>query len=258
MTSMIYVDPDYGPSAAEILDAVRQSEGSPGAVRQLPRSRREARARLRPHDPRIARDIRPGKRATNGLPGEAPGMSRAAAAGRRPAPLENRLGALARRQPGRCASGLRPACRCRAAAEPGGVRARGPRRGLAGGAILAAARRGGANPRRLGARRTSTRRARRAQTTPRNVRSWRACSKRCAGPTTSVLPTRKPRCAASWSRRRRSAHEALEHQCRLALARSLCWQDRPCEAGEILGTIETSPAPSTRVRGADAPIAHPA
>ena len=41
-------------------------------------------------------------------------------------------------------------------------------------------------------------------------------------------------------------HEALEHQCRLALARSLCWQDRACEAGEVLGTIETSPAPATR------------
>jgi hypothetical protein len=26
MTSMVYVDPDYGPSAAEILDAVRQSQ----------------------------------------------------------------------------------------------------------------------------------------------------------------------------------------------------------------------------------------
>ncbi len=38
--------------------------------------------------------------------------------------------------------------------------------------------------------------------------------------------------------------EALEHQCRLALARSLCWHDRAREAGEILRTIASSSAPS--------------
>ena len=42
-------------------------------------------------------------------------------------------------------------------------------------------------------------------------------------------------------------NEALEHQCRVALARSLCWHGRAREAGEILAPLESSSSePSIR------------
>ena len=58
MTSMVYVDPDYGPSAAEILDAVRQSEGSPGRFVSWLSARGATGVRRRHDDPRIARGVR--------------------------------------------------------------------------------------------------------------------------------------------------------------------------------------------------------
>jgi len=51
MTTMIYVDPDYGPSEADILDAVRAAEGAPGRfVSYLSRAENDAAAGFTVHE----------------------------------------------------------------------------------------------------------------------------------------------------------------------------------------------------------------
>ena len=133
MTTMTYVDSDFGPSTAELFDAARKAEGIPGRFLS-----RLAGQPFEPAGPSYAVHETPAEYGTA-----------AAHSGKlaRGSPRErSRIGSgtLAGRQSRGGARVSRQACRRDPPAHPRGPRARRPRRSRPGRALLAAARVGGA------------------------------------------------------------------------------------------------------------------
>ena len=244
MTSMVYVDPDYGPSAAEILDAVRQSEGSPGRlVSWLTRAEpRESDGGMTIHESRVAYEP----------PETADGMPRDGARTPEQAPAtlvrRSRIGSVLWRA-GRRAAGLQ-ACGRHTAAVRLLTRAACALEGR--GEVSQAARywlQLGAVVRARGALSKAYEYAARAARTDDSAE----CQV-LAGLLEAVCWTDDLRLGDAEGALRTLVassatlgNEALEHQCRVALARSLCWHGRAREAGEILAPLESSsPEPSIR------------
>jgi hypothetical protein len=236
MTSMIYVDPDYGPSAPEILDAVRRSEGSPGRfVSWLARAGRpESDGGVTIHESSV--DYGPPER-TSGRPATNPRASEEPS----PSSRQSRIGSVLWRAgsraaglqgTGRHAAAVRVLTRAARALEGRGDVSQAARYWLQLGAVM----------RTRGALAKAHECATRAARTDGSVECqilaglldaacWidDLCLTNAEGALRNLL-------ASSVT----LGNETLEHQCRLALARALCWQGHPREAGEILGMIEKS------------------
>jgi DNA-binding NtrC family response regulator/tetratricopeptide (TPR) repeat protein len=236
MTSMVYVDPDYGPSAAEILDAVRQSEGSPGRfVSWLARAGRQGSdCGVTIHESSVEygpSETAGTKPAPNPRPSEhLPSSSR-----------HSRIGSVLWRAgtratslqlTGRHAAAVRLLTRAARALEGRGDVSQAARYWLQLGAVV----------RSRGALSKAHEYAARAARTD--------ASTECqilAGLLDAACWT-DDQCLVNAEAALRSllassvtlGNETLEHQCRLELARTLCWQGHPREAGEVLGTIESS------------------
>ena len=236
MTSMVYVDPDYGPSAAEILDAVRQSEGSPGRfVGWLARGeRQESDCGVTIHESSVEYGPQEG-------PGGRPSANAQAAEQPPPPSRQSRIGSVLWRAGSR-AAGLQSSGRHAAAVR---VLTRAARALEGRGDVSQAARywlQLGALVRTRGALSMAHEYAAHAARTD--------ASAECqilAGLLDAACWT-DDRCLANAEAALRNlvassltlGHDTLEQQCRLALARTLCWQGHPREAGEVLGTIEQS------------------
>jgi DNA-binding NtrC family response regulator len=235
MTSMVYVDPDYGPSAAEILDAVRRSEGSPGRfVRWLARAApQESEGAVMIHEstveygPPEPAESRP---ATGTRPSEPPPPSSS-----RPSRIGSvlwRAGSRAAglQRTGRHAAAIRVLTRAARALEGRGDFCQAARYWLQLGAVVRA--RGVlAKAHEYAARAAGTDASAECQilaglldaacwTDDLHLADAEAALR-------SLLPSSLT-----------LGDEALEQQCRLALARTLCWQGHPGEAADVLGSME--------------------
>jgi DNA-binding NtrC family response regulator len=235
MTSMVYVDPDYGPSASEILDAVRQSEGSPGRfVSWLARARKQAsdcgvtihESSVEYGPPEMTDDSPLRDRRTS----EQPATSR-----------QSRIGSVLWRAGGR-AAGLQGNGRHAAAVR---VLTRAARALEGRGEVSQAARywlQLGAVVRDRGALSAAHEYAARAARTDGSAECQILAGLLDAACWTDDLSlvTADGALRSLLASSLTLGNEGLEHQCRLALARTLCWQGQPREVGEILGPIERS------------------
>ena len=236
------------------FDAARQSEGSPGRFSAASRRSRAESPTAASRSTNRACTVRPGRDDASCRARRRARLNRAPRAPARGRGIGSVLWRAGSRRRG--AAGPRPACRRRAALNRAACALRGPRRGFTGGAILAAARRGGANARRLDARARYAA-ARGAHRRLRGIQILAGLLERSAGPTISVLPTRKPP-ARPRGLRGDAGRRGAEHRAAWRSRGSLCWQDRAGEAGRGPRNDRTSPAPEMPVRGGDAPIARAA
>jgi DNA-binding NtrC family response regulator/tetratricopeptide (TPR) repeat protein len=239
MTSMVYVDPDYGPSAAEILDAVRRSEGSPGRfVSWLARAGREGPdCGVTIHEPHVAYGppdttkgtSTPEQRATPSTPGRSRIGSVLWRAGSRAAGLQTA---------GRHAAAVRLLTRAARALEGRGEVSQAARYWLQLGAVVRA----------RGALSKAHEYAARAARIDRSAECQILAGLLDAAAWTDDLRLADAETALRSLRVSAATlgNQSLEQQCTLALARTLCWEGRPREAGEVLSTIEPSSPPSTR------------
>ena len=235
MTSMVYVDPDYGPSASEILDAVRQSEGSPGRfVSWLARAgRRESDWGVTIHEssveygPPEMTDERP---RLNTRTSEQPATSRRS----RIASVLWRAGGRAAglQSSGRHAAAVRVLTRAARALEGRGEVSQAARYWLQLGAVL----------RDRGALSAAHEYAARAARTDDSAECQILAGLLDAACWTDDLSlvTADGALRSLLASSLTLGNEGLEQQCRLALARTLCWRGQPSEAGEILGPIGRS------------------
>jgi DNA-binding NtrC family response regulator len=240
MTSMVYVDPDYGPTAAEILDATRRAEGCPARLVSL-LSRGNALESSRGFTIHESAEAYGGETAVSGTPLEpaAPPVSPhppAAAARSRMGSVLWRAGsrAAALQQRGRHAAAARLLARAARALEGRGEVSQGARYWLQLGWMV----------------RTRGIVGRAHECADRAART--DSSAECqilAGLLEAVAWTDARRFADAEAALRSLVvssatlgSQALEHQCRLALARALCWHERPHEAGAALGDLETAPS----------------
>ena len=244
MTSMVYVDPDYGPSAAEILDAVRQSEGSPGRfVSWLTRAEpRESDGGMTIHESRVAYEP----------PETADGMPRDGARTPEQAPAtlvrRSRIGSVLWRAGSRAAglqacgrhtAAVRLLTRAACALEGRGEVSQAARYWLQLGAVVRA--RGAlSKAHEYAARAARTDDSAECQVLAGLLEAVCWTDDLRLGDAEGALRTLVASSATL-------GNEALEHQCRVALARSLCWHGRAREAGEILAPLESSSSePSIR------------